>query len=452
MAHLPLNYLRYIKDPEKLMRNFCAVRLEHLNDDVDLTAFSSLGEFIQHLTVSHCTFTNPKSLRLIFGNLKLLKNLVISRVVIDSKDVPDTSPAHEITLKKLSLVQADHRLLKYLSGMQVIDLEIVDSTNRTDRRSIVKFLSRQKKLTSLTIENLSDNECALFEFDASHEFTFKLKKLSTLFSHIRDVEKFDANFNAFMRLHLNTLEKLKVEGLLSPRICRMVISSLRNIVELEINVGELPQESSFYDVLKPNHNLKVLKLNGTLKISNLSGFKGIVCHYPNIEIMSLADTDCFVPNDGFHLLSVKLKKLSSLSVLNLQETFSPDVTLPSLKSFSVRILNKIDQWKNFITLNESIELLKVGWIKRDQFTPEIISEITNLPGLRHLQFGGRFIACKRIHDVIKKDYKNLQTLELTVANYDEIKRMKFIFPSNRSLWMPECLYFDEGSDREPLND
>lgn len=337
------------------MRNFCSVKLEHLNDNINLDSYKKLGEFVQHLTVTHSTFSNLRGLEVIFGNLRLLKNLVISRVVIDLEDVPapDSLPKHKITLKKISLVQADHRLLKYLSNIQVIDLEIVDASNQTDSESIVEFLSLQKKLESLTIENLSDNECALFQFDASKRFTFKLKRLSTLFSHIRDVEKFDMNFIAFMKLHLDSLEKLKVEGLLSPQICRIIISSLHNIVELEINLGELPQESSFYDVLKPNGSLRILKLNGTLARSNLSGFKGIVCHYPNVEMMSLADTDCFVPNDGFHLLSVKLRKLSSLSVLNLHNNFSPNVTLPSLKTFSVRILNKIDQWKSFITVNES---------------------------------------------------------------------------------------------------
>lgn len=91
-------------------------------------------------------------------------------------------------------------------------------------------------------------------------------------------------------------------------------------------------------------------------------------------------------------------------------------------------------------------------MKRDQFTPRVIREITELPNLHHLKFGGRFIVCKKIFEVIKRDYKNLRTLELMVANYEEIKNLRFVFPANRSLWMPQCLYFDEGSDREPLND
>lgn len=175
--------------------------------------------------------------------------------------------------------------------------------------------------------------------------------------------------------------------------------------------------------------------------------------YPNVEKIYLADTDGFVANDVFHMMSVRLRKLTHLSVLNLHDSFSsPDVVFPSLKQFSIRILNKIEQWKTFITTNDSIESLSVGWIKRDQLTPRTVSEITDLPNLVHMKVGGRFIVCKRVFDVIKVDYRKLRVLEFMVANYEEIKTLRFIFPLDKTLWTPKCEYFDEGSDREPLND
>lgn len=292
----------------------------------------------------------------------------------------------------------------------------------------------------------------MFSADLSTKVNFKLKSLSTLFSHIREVDHFESNFLPFLKQHKQSMVKLKIEGSLSKEIFKFIVSAYTNLEELEINTNELPQELSFYDFLKPNHSLKTLKLNGTVNRSNLNGFKGMLSHFSNIERISLADTDAYVPNDVFYLMSVKLPRLSNLSVLNLHESFAPDTVFPSLKNFSIRILNRIDQWKTFITNNQTLESLNVGWIKRDQFTPQIVEKIVALPNLRHLKFGGRFIASKRIFEVVKRDYKNLRTLELMVANYEEIKQLKFIFPLDKTLWRPQCTYFDEGSDREPLND
>lgn len=454
MKLLPLNFMRYARDPGAILRNYYSLKIEHLDESVDSTVLSSMttvASCCQSLKISYSTFTNSESFAVIFNSLKLLKELILVRVEI-AFDGEIENFDRKLKLKKLELVQVDHKILKFMTNIQVVKLAVIDGNNRTDGEALVNFLSHQNFLESLAIENLSHGASVLFDNDESRQFRFKLTKLSTLFSHIHNMEMFDVNFTSFLKLHETTLKQLKVEGSLSPQIYKFIVANFKSIDELEINVGELPQESSFYDHLKPNRSLSILKLNGTVTKSNLNGFKGIASHYPNVERVSIADTDCHVANDAFHILSVRLRQLNHLSVLNLHETFAADAVFPSLKHFSIRILNNVAQWKSFITKNASVESLNVGWVKRDQFTPEIIHEITNLPHLRHLRFGGRFIASKRIYDAIKSDYKRLRTLELMVANYEEIKNLKFVFPLDQRLWLPRCEYFDEGSDREPLND
>lgn len=453
MKRLPLDLMRYSKDAGRLSRNYNTIKIEHFDESIDLSCLEEIGDHVQRLLISHSIFKNPRSFQDIFKSLTLLNEIELRRVLLESTQ--DCAVVHgrcRLTLKKLELVLVDHKLLNLLPNFQVLNLEMTDATNRTDSESLVSFLSLQHKLESLTIENLSDDASVLFTTDNSSKIKFKLKKLSTLFSHTRDLQFFETNFVLFLKRHEDTLKKMKVEGSLSQGIYKCIVTRCQVLNELELRVSELPQESSFYDYLKPNQSLRTLKLNGTITKSNLEGFKGMLEHYPNLLQISLADTDAFVANDVFHLMSVKLPKMNHLSVLNLHDSFTPTMIFPSLKFFSIRILNELEQWKIFITRNDSLEALNVGWVKRDQFTPRVIMEITNLLNMRHLKFGGRFIACKRIFDVIKIDYRHIRTLELMVANYEEIKNLKFIFPLDKMLWIPKCEYLDEGNDREPLND
>lgn len=453
MEKLLLNLTKYTKDPERfpLIRKYFSVKIEHYAADEEIEVIKEIGNSIQRLTISHTVFEHAKVLRDIFGSLKILKTLSLIRVQINIDDEiePENFP---LTLEKVEMIQVDHKVLKQLQNFQLLNLVMIDVSNKQDSESLVKFLSSQKKLESMTIESLLDDEGVLFDFDYSKNFSFKLKKFSVLYSHVRNMETFEKNFVAFLKLHERNMKKLKVEGNLSQHIYKFIMTNMKILEEVEVNVGGLPQEASFYDVFAANRSLKIFKLNGTINRNNLIGFKGILTLYPNIERISLADTDAFVANDVFHLMSVKLGKLSRLSVLNLHESFTGETVFPSLKHYSIRVLNDVNQWKNFISRNETIETLSVGWIKRDQVTAGIINAITDMRNLRHLKFGGRFIASKRIYDAIKSDYKKLRTLQLMVANYDEIKNLSFVFPLNKHLWLPQCPYFDEGHDREPVND
>lgn len=261
MKRLPLNMMRYIRDSSgNPTRKYHSVNGENFNGSIDELVLEKIGSSCQDLKISHIIYKTPEFLKNIFKSFKMLKKLSLHRVQLDFDDDIELSD-NELTLKKLEMVQADHRILNFLCSVQILNLEITDGHNRKDEESLVKFMLHQTKLESLTIENLSDGTSVLF--NNSSNFRFKLKKLSTLFSRIPDIEKFQENFISFLRPFQYSLTQLNVEGSLSSPIYKFIVSNMSCIQQLEINVNELPQENSFYNLLSPNQSLKILKLNGT---------------------------------------------------------------------------------------------------------------------------------------------------------------------------------------------
>jgi hypothetical protein len=199
------------------------------------------------------------------------------------------------------------------------------------------------------------------------------------------------------------------------------------------------------------NNLNTLKIHSTITQSNFCGVKEFLKCCKNLKKLILNDTDNLIANDLYNSISFSLVKLESLSILNFSLNYDPLNAIKCLKFFSIRILNNVDQWLKFILLHQNLETINAGWMQRD-FDVHVIEQIINLTKIKSMKFGGRFIANKKIYDAVKNDYKNLRILELRVSNYDEIKNLKFIFPIDKKLFNPRCLYFEENNDREPLND
>lgn len=453
MKKLTLNYDNFASHSTNL-RNYHSLLIQHVAGKIDKDkGLYDILSSIQDLKMSNCWVDDLDELETFLNYIPLIRKIAFTRVrlvrlpaLIRHKPLP----GKKLTLKKLSLIQTDHYILKFLSHFQVLTLQITDANNYTCRESLVNFLMQQKKLEALTMEELIDRKNVLFD-EPIENVHFKLKFLSILFSRSHN-DKFYENFKGFMRHHCDSLTRLKIDGSIPNTIYKCIVTQFWQLEDLEINVGELPQDVSFYGQLKMNERLTKLTLNGTIKRSNIESVCAILGFYRKIEILVLADTDEHVSNHLFHMLSVRLRNLKILSIFKFHHSFTYNINLPSLETFSMKVLTDVNQWKKFIIHNGSINTLKVGWIQRDLFTQEIIREIISQPNIKHLEFGGRFTVTKRIYDVIKINYKNLRTLKLIIGNYDEVQKLKFVFPLKISQWRNECQYFDEGFDREPLND
>lgn len=345
-------------------------------------------------------------------------------------------------------------MLHALRNFQVTHLEIIDSANKCNGDSLENFFLSQQGLEILILEELTKNACVFFNCkNFSYNYKFKLKKISALFC--TDYQKsivFEKNFQTFLSNQSNNIEVLIVKGSLPNSINKLIVSNkFKELYELEMSASSVPQEKSFYENLSITNNLKILKITSTITKDNFLGIKELISHHGGIESLFLIDTDELIANDLFFIIRSKLKNLSNLSVLNFCSNFTPCVTIKSLTSFSIKILNNINQWLSFVLVNENLKIISAGWIQRD-FDANIIKQIINNTKIEHMSFGGRFIANKKIYYAIKDDYKKLRTLKLRVSNYDEIKHLKFVFPLDKTYYNSKCLYFEENNDREPLND
>lgn len=106
--------------------------------------------------------------------MRLLRKMILVRVQLDSND--KIMPLDDVTLviTELQITQCDHRILNFFPKLQAHRLEIIDGHNKTDSQALCKFISQQKVLESLTIENLADGSGALFgNYDS--KFNFELK-------------------------------------------------------------------------------------------------------------------------------------------------------------------------------------------------------------------------------------------------------------------------------------
>lgn len=330
-------------------------------------------------------------------------------------------------------------------------MEIIDSTNNCDGDALDNFFISQRNLETLVLEELTSNACSFFNMkEFSYDYKFNLKKLSVLFSsNYQGSIKFERNFGTFL-INQTSLDSIKIEGLLPTSIYKIILSN-NALNELEINASRFPQEKLFYENLHSNQNLKILKINSTITRENFLGLREFIYCQRDLKKLFLMDTDEFIANDLFSVISSTLINLTNLSILNLDSNYTPRASIKFLQYFSIKILKDINQWLSFIQLHENLETIEVGWIHRD-FDSEVIRQLINFSNIKHMTFGGRFIANKKIYNAIKDDFKNLRTLKLRVSNYDEIKHLKFIFPLDQAQYEPKCLYFDENNDREPFND
>lgn len=428
--------------------NFYSAKIFRIDN---LNSLKIVNASLQKLEISYCNF-DSENLKNLLMPFKHLKYLSLRKVQIKDQ-VLDFVP-NEVILKKFEMTQTDYNVLKILKNFQVINFELIDAVNICDRKILINFLKSQKLLEILVVEELlAKNQCVLFSCNENdYNFNFKLKKFAASFnSNFSENLKFEENFLTFLNNQSKFLSEIKVNGMLPKIIYKQIVSkSCSNLFLLEINADKIPQEKLFYEDLKIN-NLNTLKIHSTITQENFLGLKEFLRLCKNLKNLFLDDTDNLIANDLYNVISFNLVSLESLSILNFSLNYDPLNSIKSLKFFSIRILINVEQWLKFILLHQNLESINVGWVQRD-FDVNLIKQIINLTKIKFMKFGGRFIANKKIYDAVKNDYKNLRILELRVSNYDEIKNLKFIFPIDKKLFNPKCLYFEENNDREPLND
>jgi hypothetical protein len=477
MNKMRLDYNRYLKDREE----HSTFKMKHQNVKLELIDDSLSEKFditdltnVQHIQISYCTLSG-NDLNHIFKNLRNLKKFELLRVLYnqDQNDACEFSE-NEIVLKSLMLIRTDHNVsdkfftilflltihfLKIFSALRVQThhLKIIDCDNKQNNEKLIHFLEKQKKLESLHLvvfTGISTTiEKTLFDsvMDQDFDLKFPLKKLYIVFCSDNFTSKYKANVIKFLRVFKNSLESVNLHGALGSEIYKFVFDELKFLTTLTIDANNLPTDYTCDENSKPNHNMKVLNISSIIRTSNYKSIVNIISNFPSVEKLNLSDTDSMVANDLYNMLQAKLKRLTHLTVLNFNKKFIPSGSFECLKSFTIKNLENVEQWLSFVMLHQTLETVHVGWIMRD-FEATAIEKVVQLPNLQVLKFGGRFTANKRIYEIIKRDNGNLKVLELEISNYDDVQKLTFTFPCDKKLFNPKCAYFDEGHDKEPLND
>jgi len=235
---------------------------------------------------------------------------------------------------------------------------------------------------------------------------------------------------------------------------------------LIINAERLPSRPLFYTAIQRNTNLKSLIITG--EVDKIDVLRGLLHVYKAVQKLIINKWQSDVINESLIYIANNLKSLNYLEIPTLTAE-TPELPIPSLRTFHVDFVDEVANWQTFCVNNPSIETLSVKWLtNRNTFTYEVIDAITTqLRNLKHIKFGAYFNVTMRIIDLIRRNCQMIQTLEVFAENAGELENNlnadhgKFkviyyppeavvsVFKEEANMWTEESnfgLESDSGSD------
>ena len=186
----------------------------------------------------------------------------------------------------------------------------------------------------------------------------KKRRFADMFADIYDVEngiKKNAHLLQIMARHKDTLENLEI-CVRGENFMEFIMKNLK-VRRLFITAELLPTNHQVYEEIHPNFYLKELII--CHKIQNSEALQGLFQTYPKIECFIIKDWQGVVINE---VLIDIVSTLKNLKYLHLHKvTFNtPDAPMPSLRTFKVDFLNRIENFLAFCFNIPSIEHLTVN--------------------------------------------------------------------------------------------
>lgn len=347
-----------------------------------------------------------------------LEKLIVSESLVQIDDIRESS------LKKLNslvFISSDWKFLDFLteSETQVRELKITTrSYNKTDHEKFENFLELQESLEELAIR-VSQGD--IYKSIAKVESKFKLKKLAVDFKYWGDDPSVDENFINFLKTHQESLKDLETEKDLSEKVIDFIMKDLK-LTRLIIDASRLPNTPLFYNAIRPNKHLKKLVIVGELNSFDVA--RGLLYIYPSIEKLVINNWKEEIINDVIVFMANNLKNLRHLEIPSLTAD-TPELAIPSLKTFHVNYVDDVAQYQTFLMNNPSVETLIVKWSPNKEnpiFTYEILNAITlRLQKLQHVKFGEYFKPTQRILEMMKRNCPNLRLLEIFNSSTENLE-------------------------------
>lgn len=393
------------------------------------------GAFIKCLTINFCQMKSTV-LNRVLNSMPNIETLFVSGTPMRS--LSKIYPIESKTLKYLSISACNWKVFDYFLRCQVETLEIKVYMDG-DRGHFENFLSKQTKIHTFSLNGYSKSIYRIFEQNAFESCSqLKLKKFSISNLHNESIKEVENNLLKFLKMNSNTIEEMNLNTQLSPAVYDAVLTKIHSLTKLKLDVCYIPHNKEFYESVRSKTKLKQLILTEPFKCNEAA--KGLLGKFPTLEVLKMTS----INPDLLMFLSINLQKLQQLSINKMPYAMMPIIKFSQLKSFHVEEVGDIKNWITFIVHNPTLTTLSIKELYMQQIDKRMVTTITNAKNLKHLKIQGGLKAMKTFFDLIKIDWNNIETMQLTVRNLNEnFLRPFFIkFPKDKKYPAPECQYLD----------
>lgn len=423
-------------DIQKLRRHFHTIIL----DSFTLThprlakVFETIGANVRHfeldeITISHHSFSK------ILSSMPKMEKMIISESNVQSDAAADIRESGLKKIDSLVMIKSDWQFLNYLteSETQVRELKVTTRNYaKSDHDIFEEFLAAQDILEDLAIRVAQGD---IYKSLAKVDGKFKLKKLAIDFKYWGDDPSVDEDFIKFLKNHQSTLQDLETEKSLSEKVSEFVMKELK-LKRLIIDATRLPRTPLFYNAIRQNKHLKTLLIEGEL--NNFDVVRGLLYLYPTIKRLVINSWREEIVNDVIVFIANNLKNLRCLEIPSLTAD-TPELAVPSLKTFHVDFVNDVAQYQTFLMNNPSLETIIVKWTPNEVvlFTYEVLNAITlRLQNLRHVKFGESFKPTHRILEMMRRNCQNLQLIEIFDGSPENQRNANLNLGSTKVIYYP----------------
>lgn len=418
--------LKVTKDfrQRETQRKYSTIELSNLSSNshsVLSEIFEKFGPNLRTLIISNSTL-DDFTLLTILKSSPFLNELRVSEVVIEKK-LPAINPISIVHLTSVIVHHTSWIIFQFLVKSQITSLHINNYVNEGEgtRSHLVRMLANQYRLRELTLHGTSSRK--LFTNDDLNEIWIgRLTKLDIGCGFGKNSNDVDRNIVNFFILNNETLSTVEISSPNSEEITVFTLLNLDNLTSLTFDVGKLPKDPTFYQMLagaEANTKLKHLKISGFLY---RSAFVNVLLRkYPaiiNLELDDWSDTAS----------TVKVLKFVSKMCPGLQQLSIPAIStnpyvpkFVELKQLHLSYMRNIENLINFIRNNESIETLQVDLVRTEQIPS--MHRLKELTQIQQLSFAGSAESLKMIFDLIQTNPPNkLKTLELIYVKFSNALR------------------------------
>lgn len=272
--------------------------------------------------------------------------------------------------------------------------------------SMIEFLVSQQNLKELAIRNcgstLNENNYEKLQAIKSPLKKLAIHKHDNLFGSER-------NLLLFVDKFVDSLEELDIGSSFSASFYEMIFNKFRKLKTLRVDIDGTSNVGAFCKNLRQNPSIQKLIVYGH-KLEVLKSIQGIIGNVPNLQ--SLVLENCDLSKELMTFIGKNLRKLKELQVRNISDESFDGICVPSLKTISIMKLKSNEtQWTSITLALPSIEVFKVHSCE------ELLNEMVNIiskgwPRLKHFTFGYGFIASEGTFNLLLRNCKFLETVEI----------------------------------------